>query len=219
MTAEQIIDSNLFPLKPSDTVAFARETLILMQISALPVVENDMVIGFIESASLINPSPKKNIKAFIKVESTWLLNEKQHHYEAIRLFAQDHAPCLAITSEDTHYRGIISKRMLLKFLNQSYTMLAEGSIIEIEMVARNYSLSELNSILESENSKILGLTIYSIPKSSRILISIKTNSIFTDRIVLSLKRFGYDVTNTFFNTHDIFDSESRYESFIKYLEI
>lgn len=219
MTIVQIIDPSLFALKPTDTIEFARETLLLMQISTLPVVENHKVIGFIESSSLIANGSKTSIKSLIKIEPTWILNLQLHHHEAIRLLAAGRAQCLAAVDEMEQFKGIVSRRMLLNFINDSYTMTAEGSIIEIEMVARNYSLNELNSIIESENSKILGLTIYSLPESSKILISLKTNSIFTDRLVLSLQRFGYDVTNTFFNTHDIFDSDSRYKSFIKYLEI
>ena len=86
------------------------------------------------------------------------------------------------------------------------------------MIARNYSLNELNRIIENEDAKILGVNIFNIPDSSRIMINIKLNTVFTDRIILSLQRFGYEITATFYNNHDISDSDNRYKSLLKYLE-
>ena len=86
------------------------------------------------------------------------------------------------------------------------------------MIARNYSLNELNRIIENEDAKILGVSIFNIPESSHIKVNLKLNTTFTDRIILSLQRFGYEITNTFYNQHDVSDYEERYQSLLKYLE-
>lgn len=66
MIVENIIESSLFPLKSSDSVDFALETMLSLQILALPVVDNEQIIGFIESSSLIGLNPKTKIKGILK---------------------------------------------------------------------------------------------------------------------------------------------------------
>lgn len=218
MVVENLIDSSLFPLKSSDTVDFAMESLLSMQISALPVVDGGMIKGFVTSIALEDADPELSIKAFIKKNSGWIVNENQHYYEAIKRIAEFEAGCLAVVDNENVFKGIVSKDAVLKFLAGSYTLSAQGSVICLEMVARNYSLNELNRIIENEDSKILGVNIFNIPESSRIQVNLKLNTIYTDRIILSLQRFGYDVSATFYNNHDISDFESRYQSLLKYLE-
>lgn len=218
MVVENLIDASLFPLKSSDTVDFAMESLLSMQVSALPVVDSGMIKGFIESTALEEANPELTIKEFIKKNSGWIVNENHHYYEAIKRFAEFEAGCLAVVDNENMFKGIVSKDTVLKFLAGSYTLSAQGSVICLEMVARNYSLNELNRIIENEDAKILGVSIFNIPETSRIQVNLKLNTIYTDRIILSLQRFGYEITTTFYNNHDISDFENRYQSLLKYLE-
>jgi len=218
LIVENIIESSLFPLKSSDSVDFALETMLSLQISALPVVDNEQIIGFIESSSLIGLNPKTKIKGILKNNLGWIINEQHHYSEALKQFSEFKADCLAVVDAENKFKGIVSKSSLINFIAQSYTLSAEGSVICLEMVARNYSLNELNRIIENEDAKILGVNIFNIPDSSRIMINIKLNTVFTDRIILSLQRFGYEITATFYNNHDISDSDNRYKSLLKYLE-
>ena len=218
MIVENIIENSLFPLKSSDSVDFAMETMLSSQISTLPVIENEEIIGFIESSSLIELKPKTKIKGLLKNNPGWIINEQHYYSEALKRFSEFKADCLAVVDTENKFKGIVSKTSLLNFIARSYTLTAEGSVICIEMIARNYSLNELNRIIENEDAKILGVSIFNIPDSSRIMINIKLNTVFTDRIILALQRFGYEITDSFYNNHDVSDSESRYKSLLKYLE-
>lgn len=218
MIVENCIDSSLFPLKSSDKVDFALETFLVMGVSALPVVDDGKILGFVDSSSVEKATTKGSIKNLIKLNIGWMVHGQYPYQEALKRFSEFNAGCLAVMDSENGYRGIISKRSVINFLAQSYTLNAEGSVICLEMIARNYSLNELNRLIENEDAKILGVTIFTIPDSSRIQVSIKLNTTFTDRIILSLQRFGYEITNTFYNKHDVSDYEERYQSLLKYLE-
>ncbi len=218
MIVENCIDSSLFPLKSSDKVDFAIETLLVLGVSALPVVDDGRILGFVDSSSLEKATTKGGIKSFIKLNIGWIVNGQYPYDEALKRFSEFNAGCLAIIDSDNVFKGIVSQKSVINYLAQSYTLNAEGSVICIEMIARNYSLNELNRIIENEDAKILGITIFNIPDSSHIQVNIKLNTTFTDRIILSLQRFGYEITNTFYNNHDVSDYEERYQSLLKYLE-
>lgn len=215
---KDIIDTTLFPLKSNDTVDFAMETFLSSGISGLPVVNNLQTIGFVEAKSLLDQKPSKSISSVIQQNPLWEINENNHYYEAVRGFGEFGVPCLAAFNYDNLYTGIVSGKSLCKFLGNSYTQQAEGSVLCLEMVSRDYSLTELSRIIENNDAKILGVTLFSIPDSTRVLVNIKINSSYIERIVGTLQRFGYDVKASFFNKSSESDFENRYHSLIKYLE-
>ena len=218
MFTENLIDHSLFPFKSSDTVDFAMETLLSLQVSALPVVDNGEIKGFVESTALEDANPDLPISEIIKPHPAWVINENSHFFESIKRLGVYKAGCLAITDSEDNFKGIVSKSSVINYLSDSYTLKAEGSVICIEMVARNYSLNELNRIIENDDAKILGVTLFNIPDSSRIMVTIKLNTVYTDRLIASLQRFGFEVTASFYNNHDGADFENRYQSLLKYLE-
>lgn len=215
---ENFIDHSLFPLKSSDRVGFALETLASLQISALPVVEKSLLKGFVEYAVLENSNPNESIATALKQQPLWVINHNSHFMESLKRLGTLNAGCLAVTDGHHHFKGIVSKSSLINFLSESYTLKAEGGVICIEMIARNYSLNELNRIIENDDAKILGLTLFNIPDSSRIMVTIKLNTVYTDRIIASLQRFGFEVTASYDSSHNVSDFENRYQALLKYLE-
>lgn len=218
MLIKDLIDTSLFPLKSNDTVDFALETFLSSGISGLPVVSNLQTIGFVQAKSMLDQKPNKSIISFIQQNPLWEINENYHYYEAIKGFGEFEVPCLAVFNYDNHYIGIVSGKSLCNFLSTSYTQQAEGSVLCIEMSSRDYSLTELSRIIENNDAKILGVNLFSIPDSARVLVNIKINTGYIERIVASLQRFGYDVKASFFNKPSESDFENRYHSLIKYLE-
>jgi len=215
---ENLIDHSLFPLKSSDTVEFALETMIPMKIEALPVVHNHEVKGFIDGTSLLDSPPEATIEELIQQHIAWVAHEKSYYLEALWRFNEFKAGCIAITDEENKFKGIVSRSSLINYMALSNTQNAEGSVICITMLARNYSLNELTRIIENDDAKILGVAIFNIPDSSRIILHLKLNTIYVDRIIAALQRFEFEVTASFYHNRDGNDFENRYNSLLKYLE-
>lgn len=218
MFLENIIDNALFPLKSTDSVEFAIETMLLNQISALPVILKDEMLGFVESKNLLDVSSKQSIKKLATLQANWVLGANNHYSETIKLIGDLNAGCLVILDENKTIKGIISPRSVMKFLSESYSQSAEGSVICLEMIARNYSLNEITRIVENNDAKIIGLSIFNIPDSSRISIHIKLNTVYIEKVVSTFQRFGYEINMTFNSNQDESNLENRYQSLLKYLE-
>ena len=107
------------------------------------------------------------------------------------------------------------KDLLLKKLE-----VEESCVIQLEMGAYDYSLSEIARIVEENDAKILGLTVDSIPEDpGRILVSILVNKPDCGAILQSFYRYNYNVADTFSSPDEDSDLRNRYALLMKYLSV
>ncbi|MCC6721244.1 MAG: hypothetical protein IT243_03515 [Bacteroidia bacterium] len=219
MIIKNLADNLIYPLKPSDTAGFALESFDILKQDILPVAENNALIGYLLKKDLEKIKKNQVIKPVITTNYNFEINENRHFYDAIIFLLRDNAPYLVTVNNDNQYTGNISYKCIINYLANSYTLQAEGSVINLKLQSYNYSLNEINRIIESEDAKIIGLNIFKVTDTNLIILSIKLNTKYIDRIVFSLQRFGYEITDTFNNKSYVNDVEDRYHSLVKYLEL
>ena len=102
----------------------------------------------------------------------------------------------------------------------SFQLSAFSCIIQLEMGAYDYSLSEIARIVEENDAKILGLTVDNIPEDpGRILVSILVNKPDCSAILQSFYRYNYNVVNTFSSPDENSDLRDRYALLMRYLNV
>jgi hypothetical protein len=89
----------------------------------------------------------------------------------------------------------------------------------LEIDKRNYSLSEIARIVESENKVILSSLLSSNGESDQLEITLKLNSAQIQNLIATFERFGYHIKATF-DEEDFMDTlKNRYESLMTYLNV
>ncbi len=107
------------------------------------------------------------------------------------------------------------KDLLLRQLDQE-----ESCVIQLEMGAYDYSLSEIARIVEDEDAKILGLTVDNIPEDpGRLMVTILINKADCGAIVKSFYRYNYNVANTFSSPDEDSDLRDRYALLMRYMSV
>ena len=107
------------------------------------------------------------------------------------------------------------KDMLLKQLETN-----EACLIQLEMGAYDYSLSEIARIVEENDAKIMGLTVDTIPEDpSRIVVSLLVNQADCTAIIKSFYRYNYTILNTFNSPESHSDLLDRYSLLMRYLDV
>ena len=107
------------------------------------------------------------------------------------------------------------KDLLLKKLETE-----QSCLIQLEMGAYDYSLSEIARIVEENDAKILGLTVDNIPEDpGRILVSILVNQADCTAIIKSFYRYNYNILNTFSSPEENSDLLDRYSLLMRYLNV
>ena len=90
----------------------------------------------------------------------------------------------------------------------------------LNLVARDYSLSQIAQIVESNNVKVLSMYITSPPESTRLEVTLKVNSNDLTSVIRTFERYNYEVKTWVSNSDsmDRFYSE-RFDLLMKYLNI
>jgi len=107
------------------------------------------------------------------------------------------------------------KDLLLKKLE-----IEQSCVIQLEMGAYDYSLSEIARIVEDEDAKILGLTVDSIPEDpGRIMVTILVNRADCGAVMKSFYRYNYNIINTFSSPDENSDLRERYALLMRYMNV
>ena len=95
-----------------------------------------------------------------------------------------------------------------------------GGIIVLELIERDYSLSQIAQIVESNNIKVLSMYITSPPESTKLEVTLKVNTGDLVSVIRTFERYNYEV-KTWVTTNDSMDRfySERFDLLMKYLNI
>ena len=100
---------------------------------------------------------------------------------------------------------------------KSATIQSVGGVIVLEMNNNDYSLTEIASIVESNDAKILSSYIISKPASTNIEVTIKLNKQDITAIIKDFERRDYKVSASYKEEETDGDFLARYESLMRFL--
>ncbi len=220
MIARHLITDETMHLKTSDTGKTALSWMDEYKVSHLPIVNNEDFLGLISeqdiySFNTIN-EPLGNHALSLKNPS---VNEHQHVYEVLKLIDELQLTVIPVLDDHDKYLGCITVSKLINFLSGTYSVGNPGGIIVIEISDKDYSLTEISNIVESNNAKILSTFISSHRDSTRLEVVIKVNKIEIGPILQTFDRYGYFVKATYGEDEDIEDLKENYDSLMNYLNI
>ena len=96
----------------------------------------------------------------------------------------------------------------------------QACLIQLEMGAYDYSLSEIARIVEEDDAKILALTVDPIEEDpGRIMVTLLVNQADCGAVLQSFYRYNYNVVNTFSTPDENDDLRDRYSLLMRYLNV
>jgi len=221
MVAKDLISEIIPSLKTSDTGQTALNWMEIFRISHLPIVNNQDFLGLISDADIYDMNQPEEpignheltiLKPFVTVD--------QHLFEVIGLASRLKLSVVPVLDAKNHYKGVITTSDLIRRIAGISSMDQPGGIIVLEMVERDYSLSQIAQIVESNNIKVLSMYITSPSDSTRLEVTLKVNTIDLLAVVRTFERYNYDV-KTWIATNDSIDQfySERFDLLMKYLNI
>jgi signal-transduction protein with cAMP-binding, CBS, and nucleotidyltransferase domain len=220
MMALSFIDPTIIPLKTSDSIAFAVDFFRSLSVRHLPVVQDNIYIGILALDDIEEEEELADLPIldYIKVNYPFA-SANDHLYEVMRAISEQSLTVFPVLDEHNHYSGCITLHSLFKNYVNCAAFLQPGSIVLLEMDKKNYSLTEIARIVESENKVILSSLISSNGDSDRIEITLKLNSTQIQHLLATFERFGYSIKATY-DEEDFMDTlMNRYESLMTYLNV
>jgi CBS domain-containing protein len=220
MIAKDLISYNVPPLKTTDTGDKALQWMSDFYVRHLPIVEEDQFVGLIGEDDIMDLSNLElPIKAYELSLQRPFVNADEHIYETIKIFVNLQLSILPVIDSNNTYLGIITQDSLLNYFAQSASLQQTGGILIIEMNTRDYAMSEIARIVESEGSSILSSFVTSRLDATKVEVTLKINRQNLSAIIGTFQRYGYIIKASFQENEYSQNLKERYDSLMSYLNV
>ena len=220
MIIKELLSETIVPLNPSDTAAFALGIMDEFKISHLPIVQNLTFQGLISDTDIYNfNNIDEPVGNHILSLNHAYVYEHQHIYEAIKIFSTLSLSLLPVVTESNQYLGVITQANLVRHLAGIFGINNPGGVIILEINEKDYVLTEIAKIVESNDAKVLSLSITSFPDSTKLEVTVKLNRMDIESILQTFIRYNYSVKASFFENLNFESLKERFDSLMSYLNV
>jgi acetoin utilization protein AcuB len=219
MIAKDLISESIPALKTSDTGQTALNWMEMFRISHMPIVNNLDFLGLISDADIYDMNqPDEAIGNHSLALMKPYVTEDQHIFEVIGIASRLKLSIVPVLDTKNHYKGVINATDLMRSIAGLSSLDQPGGILVLELIERDYSLSQIAQIVESNNAKILSMYINSLSDSTMLEVTLKLNTSELTSIIRTFERYNYDI-KTWVTNNDSMDRfySERFDLLMRYL--
>ncbi|CAM4347920.1 CBS domain-containing protein [Flavobacterium terrigena] len=212
------LNNQFQPLQVSDSFADVENLFLDYDYSHFPVLENGIYIGSIAkeeaeilpTTNLINEHKLSLHRFFVRSNMNW--------FDIFEEFSKNHTNLLPVLDDKNQYIGFYELDDVLHFLNETTFVKEDGGIIVIEKETTDFTFSQICQIVESNDSKILGVFISnSTPTLTQITLKISQNNF--NEIIQTFRRYNYTILSEHQEDSYLAGLKDRSDYLDKYLNI
>jgi acetoin utilization protein AcuB len=220
MLAAELIDPMLPALKLTDTVGEALEWMQEHRIGQMVLTDQTEYKGLLSEDLLMDVADEdRPLADVMRLFEQVYAFDNQHSLELLTLALEHRMEVMAVLNEDREFMGTVSVNELLKNFARELGITEPGAILILTINERDYSLTEISRLIESNNVKIVGSyfssAAYGMPDRSRLTLKLNRRDI--GPVVSTLERFGYNVESAFANTPIESLDQERLDLLLRYL--
>ena len=220
MIAKDLISYNVPPLKTTDTGEKALQWMTDFYVRHLPIVEDGQFVGLVGEDDIMDLSnPELPINAHQLSLRRPFVKAEEHIYETIKVFVNLQLSLLPVVDSSNNYLGIITQDSLLSYFARTASLQQSGAVLIVEVNTRDYAMSEIARIVESEGASILSSFVTSQLDAMKVEITLKINRQNLSGIIGTFQRYGYTVKASFQENEYSQNLKERYDSLMSYLSV
>ncbi|TDW99882.1 CBS domain-containing protein [Dinghuibacter silviterrae] len=220
MRAVNLISHAVPFLRVQDTVRQALQLMTDFHITHLPVVQDDKYLGLVEENALLDIADEDTPLG--ETGLAWnraAIGEEEHFLAVLRLWKKTRLSVIPVINRDIELQGVITATELLLALDE-YTAAEEpGGLIVLSIEPRNFSLSEIGRLAESNDATIVHVATQKDPTTGMLSVSIKLNRNDIQDILATFQRYEYTIETYFGDNLSEDDLRSNYAHLMNYLNI
>ena len=220
MLAAELLDPMLPALKPSDTVGQALAWMEEHRVGQLVLTDQDEYRGIVSEELLMDIADEERLLVDVmRLFEHVYAQEDQHLFEVLGLVIQNQMAVIAVVNEEREFTGTISVSELLKQFAIELGVQESGALLILSLNERDYSLTEISRLIESNNVKIISSyyssAAFGMPDRSRLTLKLNRRDITS--VISTLERFGYHIEAAFANAPVESIDQERLDSLLRYL--
>ena len=211
----------IIALKSSDRASDALGLMDELRVSHLPIVSEMEYLGLISDSEIYSRGDTEQAVWDGKTSlNRPYVYENQHIYDVMLVISGQQLSLLPVINARNQYLGVVTPGDLVRKLSSTYSMISGGGIIVLEVNQKDYLLTEIAGIVESNDAKILSMYITSEPDSTKLEITLKVDSIDIGAILQTFYRYNYLVKASWSKEDSFGDGlQDRFDSLMNYLNI
>lgn len=219
MRAIELITEEIPPLTHTDTGEKALRWMDEFKVSHLPVLKNGNFVGVLSESDVLD---KMDLDQTLDVLFDHLprpyVLAQAHIYEVLAKMSDLRISIMPILDENEAYLGCTSVYRLMSLIANTGSIKEIGGILVLEVNTLDYSMAQIAQIVESNNARILSSYIMSSPDSTKLEVTLKINQVELGSIIRTFERYDYVIKASFQRSEADDDTQTRYESLMKFLK-
>jgi acetoin utilization protein AcuB len=220
MYAREIVSEGLKPLDLNDSGERAMVRMHEYNVNQLPVTDGDKYIGLITMEEIVAlkhlNDPIKDLEIQLKRP---YVHEDAHLFEVMKAAVEYGVKVVPVLSADEKYIGLITAESCMRAFATLQSVMNEGGIITLSVPVKDFQLSEIARIVESNNATILAYYSNINQTTSLIDVTLKLNTNELSAIISAFERYEYEVDGVYndeeYNEH----VKDNYDALMKYLDV
>lgn len=218
MLTRELISNSIPYLHKEDKVYHALQLMNDYHVAHLPVVENDSYLGIISEEQLLQSDDEQLVEQLPISDGSTSVQANEHFLKAIQTAVSNKLSIVPVV-EEKQLLGIVTYNDLLRNASEFMSLDQPGALIVLEMDNKDYSFTEINRIVESNDAQITQLNTFSDPETGITQVTIRINKIEVSDIISTFQRYEYNVKYYF--GEELYQNElrSNWDNLMNYLNI
>jgi predicted transcriptional regulator len=220
MSIQSLITHDLPNLSLTDSGEKALRLMNEYRVFHLPLVQQDNYLALISEDDILDwdtPEEPLSYAEFVNFRPAVFSN--MHPFEAMKIAKENNLSVVPVLNLQNHFEGVVTSEGLFSYFSDTNGIKELGGIIVLEMEPRNYSLSEISRICESNDVSIISLFIKTKNESGLQLVTIKTNRTDIQSLVSTFERYNYTIAEIYSVENNESDLQQNYDAFMHFINI
>lgn len=218
MLISDLISREIKPVSTQTTVEKALQMLDGFRLTHIPLFEGLTFLGNISEAHLNEAKLDETLKDSKGFVDYYFLTENSSVFDAINAFYTHDTNVIPVLDNAEEYMGVLLIEDVMGMMSKLPLLSEPSAMLTVKIPTKQYALSEVAKIVESNNGRIFGAFISGF-EGDMTEITIKFNAESLSSVVETFERFGYLVKLKFFNDEKQDMIHERYDQLMKYLDV
>lgn len=219
MFAQDCIDTSIPYIRITDTVGYALELMQEYKADSLAVLNNSVYAGLLTENNLLECDDLLTVNDIQENFLPHKFTEGTHLFDVLKTTSEYSTYFIPVVNLENEYIGITTPQKILNILTLHSSLSTSGGIIVLELETKNYSLTEISRIVESNNAMILHSMMAASVNQQFIQVSLKINRNDLKDIQASFERYQYTVVAVLHQSEYEAQLKDRFDSLMRYLEV
>lgn len=218
MFAYNLTQNNYPSITLHDKATVALQLMDDYDVQHLCIVNNKKFIGIISKNDLLDAGKYAIISSLQQNFIQSSVKTNAPFTEVLKTFTQTGLTIVPVIDNNKQLVGIITQQQFLKTLAEIMNVNEEGAVIILEVDKKNFSVGEINRLVETNDAHITQLNTLA-GNENTLLVNLKINRTEVSDIVATFQRYDYSVKYFFGEEYYNNQLQENYNHLISYLSV